>query len=92
MNFGRLLIILAIVLISTVLHELAHGGVAYLLGDTTAKDEGRLSLNPVKHIDPVMSIMANRTMNELTISLKLNSIDNFFLQIYELVAKFGLIK
>lgn len=57
MNFGRLLIILAIVLISTVLHELAHGGVAYLLGDTTAKDEGRLSLNPVKHIDPVMSIL-----------------------------------
>ncbi|MBQ7040504.1 site-2 protease family protein [Candidatus Saccharibacteria bacterium] len=56
MNFGHLLIALAIVLISTVLHELAHGGVAYLLGDTTAKEEGRLSLNPLKHIDPVMSI------------------------------------
>ena len=56
MNFGYLLIALAIVLISTVLHELAHGGVAYLLGDTTAKEEGRLSLNPLKHIDPVMSI------------------------------------
>ena len=56
MDFGHLLIILAIVLVSTVLHELAHGGVAYLLGDTTAKEEGRLSLNPLKHIDPVMSI------------------------------------
>ena len=56
MNFGNLLIILAIVLVSTVLHELAHGLVAYLLGDTTAKEEGRLSLNPVKHIDPIMSI------------------------------------
>lgn len=56
MDFGRLLIILLIVLVSTVLHELAHGGVAYLLGDTTAKEEGRLSLNPLKHIDPVMSI------------------------------------
>lgn len=56
MDFGRLLIILAIVLVSTVLHELAHGFVAYLLGDETAKEEGRLSLNPVKHIDPVMSI------------------------------------
>ena len=56
MNFGHLLIALAIVLISTVLHELAHGGVAYLLGDTTAKEEGRLSLNPLKHIDPMMSI------------------------------------
>lgn len=56
MDFVHLIIILLIVLVSTVLHELAHGGVAYLLGDTTAKDEGRLSLNPVKHIDPVMSI------------------------------------
>ena len=56
MDFGNLLIILTIVLVSTVLHELAHGLVAYLLGDETAKEEGRLSLNPVKHIDPVMSI------------------------------------
>lgn len=56
MDFGNLLIILAIVLVSTVLHELAHGLVAYLLGDETAKEEGRLSLNPVKHIDPIMSI------------------------------------
>lgn len=56
MDFGHLLIILAIVLVSTVLHELAHGGMAYALGDTTAKEEGRLSLNPAKHIDPVMSI------------------------------------
>ena len=56
MDFWYILIILAIVLASTVLHELAHGVVAYLLGDTTAKDEGRLSLNPIKHIDPVMSI------------------------------------
>ena len=56
MDFGKLLIILAIVLVSTVLHELAHGFVAHLLGDETAKEEGRLSLNPVKHIDPVMSI------------------------------------
>lgn len=38
-------------------HELAHGGVAYLLGDRTAKDSGRLTLNPLKHIDPYMSIL-----------------------------------
>ena len=56
MDFGHLIIILAIVLVSTVLHELAHGVVALWLGDTTAKEEGRLSLNPLKHIDPVMSI------------------------------------
>lgn len=34
-----------------VLHEISHGYVAYRLGDTTAKDRGRLSLNPIKHID-----------------------------------------
>ena len=40
-----------------VLHECAHGWVAYLLGDSTAKDQGRLTLNPIKHIDPVGSII-----------------------------------
>lgn len=34
-------------------HELAHGYIAYLNGDHTAKDAGRLSLNPIAHIDPV---------------------------------------
>ncbi len=52
-----LIIVLIIILVSVILHELAHGLVAYLLGDHTAKDMGRLSLNPVKHIDPVMSII-----------------------------------
>ena len=40
-------------LIAIVFHELAHGYTAYLLGDNTAKREGRLSFNPIKHIDPV---------------------------------------
>ncbi|MCL2044926.1 MAG: site-2 protease family protein [Oscillospiraceae bacterium] len=35
------------------LHELAHGFIAYRLGDNTAKDRGRLSLNPLRHIDPI---------------------------------------
>ena len=39
------------VLICITLHELSHGLVAYWLGDTTARDRGRLSLNPLKHID-----------------------------------------
>lgn len=52
-----LVIILGVILFSMVLHELAHGVVAYWLGDETAKDDGRLTLNPVKHIDPVMSIL-----------------------------------
>ncbi len=34
-----------------IIHEISHGWAAYLLGDTTAKDKGRLSLNPVRHID-----------------------------------------
>lgn len=44
-------------LYSIILHELAHGWVAYRLGDPTAKHSGRLSLNPLKHLDPVGTIM-----------------------------------
>ena len=40
-------------LIALVCHEVAHGFVAYLLGDPTAKSQGRLTLNPLKHLDPV---------------------------------------
>jgi len=48
-----LLILLSFLLMipALVLHELAHGWVAYKLGDTTAKRAGRLTLNPIKHID-----------------------------------------
>lgn len=52
-----LVLVLAIVVGSVILHELAHGVVAYWLGDHTAKDAGRLTLNPIKHIDPYMSII-----------------------------------
>lgn len=52
-----IIIVLIIILVSVILHELAHGIVAYLLDDHTAKDAGRLTLNPIKHIDPVMSIL-----------------------------------
>lgn len=41
------------VLIALILHEWAHGYVAYRLGDPTAKNMGRLSLNPFKHLDPI---------------------------------------
>lgn len=40
-------------LLCLTVHELSHGAVAYVLGDPTAKDEGRLTLNPIKHIDPL---------------------------------------
>ena len=42
----------AVVLCLTV-HEAAHGGMAYLLGDRTARDSGRVTLSPLAHIDPV---------------------------------------
>src|SRR3989338_3132754 len=42
---------LVILFFSIVLHEIAHGSVALHLGDPTAKNEGRLTLNPLKHID-----------------------------------------
>lgn len=51
------LIAFAIVLLSMIFHEVAHGLVAYWLGDDTAKSEGRLTLNPVKHLDPFLSIL-----------------------------------
>jgi Zn-dependent protease len=39
------------------LHEAMHGYVAYFLGDDTAKREGRLTLNPIKHIDPFLTLL-----------------------------------
>jgi Zn-dependent protease len=45
-----------IIVISIILHELAHGYVAKYLGDDTAEDEGRLTLNPIPHIDPIMTL------------------------------------
>jgi len=48
---------LIILLFSIMLHEIAHGNIAYHLGDPTAKYAGRLTLNPLKHLDPFGSII-----------------------------------
>lgn len=56
-NVLYLIIVLVIVVGSVILHELSHGLMAYWLGDKTAKDAGRLTFNPIKHIDPYMSIL-----------------------------------
>ena len=45
------------VLVAITFHEFAHGIVAYKLGDNTAKNEGRLSLNPFAHLDPIGTLM-----------------------------------
>jgi Zn-dependent protease len=49
--FVQFLLISPLLLVSLVLHELAHGWVAYRLGDPTAKVHGRLTLNPLRHLD-----------------------------------------
>ena len=48
---------LVVLLFSVIIHELAHGSVAYSLGDPTAKYAGRLTLNPLKHLDLFGSII-----------------------------------
>ena len=51
-------IIIAIPLLySVIFHELAHGWVAYRMGDPTAKLQGRLTINPLKHLDPMGTLM-----------------------------------
>jgi Zn-dependent protease len=52
-------VVLALVaaFLAIVFHEYAHGYVAYRLGDTTARDHGRLTLNPLAHIDPIGTVL-----------------------------------
>ncbi len=51
------LLVFAVVVPSIILHELAHGVVALAFGDTTAKQAGRLTLNPIRHIDPIGTLV-----------------------------------
>jgi Zn-dependent protease len=51
------MILSVLLLYSIIFHELAHGWVAYKMGDPTAKWLGRLTLNPVKHLDPIGTLM-----------------------------------
>lgn len=50
-------VVIACLLVAMTVHEFMHAFVGYKLGDTTARDEGRISLNPLKHIDPVMTVL-----------------------------------
>lgn len=50
-------IIVAVILVSMTLHEAMHAFMSFWLGDDTAKREGRLTLNPIKHIDPFLTII-----------------------------------
>ncbi|HRD48002.1 MAG: site-2 protease family protein [Candidatus Competibacter sp.] len=63
LNTIQLLVILAPpLLLAITLHEVAHGWVALLCGDTTAKRLGRLSLNPLRHVDPIGTVLVPAIM------------------------------
>lgn len=51
------LLFLAVLVPSVILHEVSHGAVALLCGDDTAKRAGRLTLNPISHIDPIGTLV-----------------------------------
>jgi len=53
----KILLVLLPVVTAITLHEAAHGWVAYKLGDSTAKDLGRITVNPIKHIDPIGTVV-----------------------------------
>jgi len=57
MDLGMVLIRVGVLIFSVVFHEVAHGWTAFKLGDSTARDMGRLTLNPIPHIDPIGSIV-----------------------------------
>lgn len=58
-NFSveRLLYILPAIILALTFHEFAHALAAYRFGDPTAKDAGRLTLNPLRHLDPIGTLM-----------------------------------
>ena len=53
----EIIIVLTVILLSMTIHEAMYAFMGYALGDNTAKEEGRLTLNPIRHIDPVMTIL-----------------------------------
>lgn len=51
------LILIPCLIVAIVFHEIAHGWAALMLGDTTARDKQRLSLNPIRHVDPMGTLI-----------------------------------
>jgi len=56
-DIGYIIMVFVVVLLSMTLHEAMHAYASYWLGDDTARLQGRLSLNPIKHIDPFLTIL-----------------------------------
>jgi len=57
MDITYIAIVIIVILLSMTLHEAMHAFVSYWLGDDTAKLQGRLTLNPLKHIDPFLTLL-----------------------------------
>lgn len=71
MEFADTLFLIVIIIFSAVIHEVMHGVAADKLGDPTARYAGRLTLNPIPHLDPVGSVL-------LPIALALSNAPFFF--------------
>lgn len=54
---ANLIVFVLILLFSAVIHEVSHGQMAFILGDKTAKVMGRITLNPLAHLDPIGSVL-----------------------------------
>jgi Zn-dependent protease len=68
MNLSNLVIFIPTLLVSMTVHEASHAGMSYLLGDHTAKHQGRLSLNPLVHIDPIFTVLVPGIMIAMGLS------------------------
>lgn len=62
MDLSYIVTVLGVILVSMTLHEFMHGLIAYKLGDDTPRLLGRLTLNPIKHIDPILTIAIPMTI------------------------------
>jgi Zn-dependent protease len=56
-DLGFYILMIPVMLITLTFHEYSHGYIAWRLGDDTAKNAGRLTLNPLKHLDPIGTLM-----------------------------------
>jgi Zn-dependent protease len=57
LTIGNTIVVLVCLLISMTIHEFMHAYVGFKLGDTTAMERGRVSFNPLHHIDPIMTLL-----------------------------------
>ncbi len=56
-NLTYIIVVIVSIIVSLVIHEFMHAYVGHLLGDSTAQEQGRLTLNPLKHVDPFMTVI-----------------------------------